>query len=284
MGMRVVTPDYFKALRIPVKAGRVFDAHDTATSAEVVLINEEAARRFWPGENPIGQQLHVSVNLVSDPSVRSGLKTIVGVVGDVKKNGLDASAPPEVYLPHAQHPVDSMTIVVRTAGDPMAFLPVARSDLASIDRDLPMATVRTLDQVVGRSIEERRFTMILLAAFAAVALTLAMIGVYGVLSYLVSQRTQEIGVRLAIGAAPSDVVRLFVREGLVLASIGLACGLAGAVAAARTLTAMLFGVTPTDPLTFGGVAAALGCIALAASYLPARRAAGIDPLAALRVD
>ena len=281
-GMRIVTPDYFKALKIPLLSGRMFDAHDNAAGPEIVLVNEEAARRYWPGVNPIGQQLHLGVRLVA--GVRSGMKTIVGVVGNVKYGGLDATPPPEVYLPHAQHPVDSLTIVVRTAGDPQTFIPTARADLAAIDRDLPMAAVRTLDQVVGRSIAERRFTMLLLATFAALALTLAVIGVYGVLAYLVSQRTREIGVRLAIGAAPSDVVRLFVREGLMLAAIGLVGGLIGAVAAARALTTMLFGVTPTDPLTFAGVAAALAIIALAASYLPARRAAAIDPMNALRMD
>jgi putative ABC transport system permease protein len=282
VGMRIVTPDYLKVLRIPLKAGRTFDAHDNEAGAEVVLVNEEAARRYWPGLNPIGQQLHLGVQLINH--ARSGMKTIIGVVGDVKYSGLEAGAPPEVFLPHAQHPVDSLSIVVRTTGDPTAFIPVARADLAAIDRDLPMAAVRPLDQVVGRSIAERRFTMILLATFAAVALALAMIGVYGVLAYLVSQRTQEIGVRLAIGAAPSDVVRLFVREGLVLASIGVACGLVGAIAAARALTTMLFGVTPTDPVTFVGVAAAIGVIAIAASYLPARRAAAVDPMNALRMD
>ncbi len=282
VGMRVVTPDYFKALKIPLRSGRRFDAHDNATGEEVVIVNEEAARRYWPGVNPIGQQLHLGVRLVA--GIRSGMKTIVGVVGNVKYGGLDVNPPPEVYLPHAQHPVDSLTIVVRTGGDPEAFIPTARADLAAIDRDLPLAAVRTLDQVVGRSIAERRFTMLLLATFAALALTLAVIGVYGVLAYLVSQRTREIGVRLAIGAAPSDVVRLFVREGLVLAAIGLVCGLAGAVAAARALTTMLFGVTPTDPVTFAGVATALAIIALAASYLPARRAAAVDPMNALRMD
>jgi predicted permease len=231
MGMRIVTPDYFKALRIPLKTGRMFDAHDTERGEEVVIINEQAARRYWPGVNPIGQQLHLGVTLAS--GVRSGLKTIVGIAGDVKYGGLDADAPPEVYLPYAQHPVDAITIVVRTGRDPAAFAPTARADLASIDPDLPIAAVRTLDQVVGRSIGERRFTMLLLACFAAVALALAMIGVYGVLAYLVTERTQEIGVRLAIGAAPRDVVRLFVREGATLAVFGIACGAAGAIAASR---------------------------------------------------
>jgi putative ABC transport system permease protein len=215
---------------------------------------------------------------------RSGMKTIVGVVGDVKWSGLDGAVSPEVYLPHKQHPVDNMTIVVRTAGDPSAFVPTARADLASIDRDLPIAAVRTMDEVVGRSITQRRFMMMLIAAFALVAVVLAAIGVYGVLAYVVSQRTQEIGLRLAIGAAPDDVVRLFLREGISLTMWGLCAGVAGALAAGRALTTLLFGVTASDPLTFVLVAAALALAAVGASYLPARRAAGVDPMAALRTD
>jgi putative ABC transport system permease protein len=202
----------------------------------------------------------------------------------VKWNGLDGTAPPEVYLPHKQHSVDNMTVVVRTAGDPAAFVPVARADLASLDREMPMAAIRTMDEVVGRSITQRRFMMVLLAAFATVAVLLAAIGVYGVLAYVVSQRTQEIGVRLAIGAAPEDVVRLFLREGVTLTLVGLLAGLAGAAAAGRALTTLLFGVTASDPLTFAVVAGALGLAALCASYLPARRAAAVDPMTALRTD
>jgi putative ABC transport system permease protein len=281
-GMRIITPGYFKALRIPVRAGRTFTERDDETAPEVVVINEEAARRFWPAKDPIGEQIHLGVRLAD--GVRSGQKTIVGVVGNVKFGGLDVSAPPEVYLPHAQHPVSDMTVVVRTAGDPIAFAPVARADLAALDRERPLAAVRTMDDVVGRSIAERRFTMLLLASFAAVAVLLAAIGVYGVLAYVVSQRTQEIGLRLAIGAAPDDVVRLFLREGVTLAIVGLAAGLAGALVAGRALDALLFGVTSTDPITYAGVAGALGFAALAASYLPARRAARVDPMMALRAD
>ena len=290
VGMRIVTPGYFSAMRIPIRAGRALDPRDTDTSPEVVVINEEAARRYWPDRDPIGQQLHLGVRLAS--GVRSGQKTIVGVVGDVKYGGLDLGAPPEVYLPHAQHPVDSMTMVVRTAGDPLAFVPVARADLAALDRELPLSAIRTMDAVVGRSIAERRFTMLLLASFATIAVLLAAVGVYGVLAFVVSQRTQEIGLRLAIGAAPADVVRLFVhlsrppqkgREPGV-AGIGLAIGLVGALGAARALTTLLFGVTAQDPVTFAAVACALTIAAVAASYLPARRAAHVDPMEALRIE
>jgi putative ABC transport system permease protein len=281
-GMRIVTPDYFKTMKIPLEEGRAFDAHDDDAGPEVVMINERAAQRFWPGQNPIGQQIHIGVRLARN--ARSGQKTIVGIVGDVKYGALDESAQPEVYLPFAQHQVDSFTIAVRTTGDPMSLAPVLRSELASLDRELPVADLQSMNALIGSSIEERRFTMLLLVAFAVVAALLAAIGIYGVLAYVVSQRTQEIGVRLAIGASPIDVVGLFVREGAVLVAAGLACGVAGALAASRALTTLLFGVTPTDPSTFAAVAAALTIVALLATYVPARRAAAVDPVKALRAD
>jgi putative ABC transport system permease protein len=270
-------------MKIPVRTGRVFDARDTDASPEVVVINEEAARRYWPNEDPLGKQLRLGVRLVGG-NVRSGFKTIVGIVGDVKFGALDAATPPEAYLPHAQHPVADLTIAVRAAGEPMTAVPTARAALAAMDRELPMADIRTMHELVGRSIAERRFVMLLLGAFAALAVTLAAIGIYGVLAYIVTQRVQEIGVRLAIGASPRDVVRLFVREGAVLTLVGLACGLAGALAAAQALTSLLFGVHATDPSTFAGVAIALALVAFVASYVPARRAARVDPMTALRTD
>jgi len=281
-GFRVVSPDYFAALHIPLRAGRLLDERDDEAAAEVVVINEEAARRYWPGRNPVGQQINVSVRLVTGAG--TGLKTIVGVVGDVKFGGLDLTAPPEIYLPYPQQPVDSLTIAMRTADDPLAAAPMARAAIASLDPELPLSDVRTMESLVGRSIAERRFTMLLLASFAAVAVLLAAIGVYGVLAYLVTRRTQEIGVRLAMGATPADVVQLFLREGAVLAGIGLAAGLAGALAAGRALGSLVFGVTTTDPATFAGVAIAMALTALAASYIPARRAARVDPMDALRTD
>jgi putative ABC transport system permease protein len=281
-GMRIVSPDYFRTMKIPLVAGRLFDQHDDESAPEVVLINQQTARRFFSATNPIGQQVRIGVRLARD--ARSNSKTIVGIVGDVKYGRLDAETPPELYLPYAQHAVDEFTIALRTAGDPMAFAPVLRREVAAIDRELPVAKVEPMTAVIGASIAERRFTMFLLSAFAAVAVALAAIGIYGVLAYLVSQRTQEIGVRLAIGAAPGDVARLFLREGARLAIVGLAAGFAGAAAVARALSTLLFGVTATDPATFAAVAGALALVALAAAYVPARRAARVDPMAALRCD
>jgi predicted permease len=280
-GMRIITPGYLETMNIPLRAGRAFNDADTDASPEVVLINEEAARRYWPNQNPIGQQIHVGARLTE---ARSGQKTIVGIVGDVKYGGLDVTAPPEVYLPHTQHPVSEITIAVRSAGDPVALIPTARAVLAALDRELPISAVRPLTDVVSRSMAERRFVMLLLATFAGLAVVLAAIGVYGVLAYLVGQRTQEIGVRLAIGAAPRDVVRLFVREGAALAGVGLGIGLVAALGAARVLSAMLFGITARDPLTFASVAVALAAAASIACYVPARRAARVDPMEALRAE
>jgi putative ABC transport system permease protein len=281
-GMRVVTPGYFSTLKIPLRFGRLFDARDTASAAEVVIINEEAARRYWPGKNPVGQSITIGVRLVS--GVPSGPKTIVGVIGDVKYGGLDLAAPPEVYLPYAQHPVDGLTIAIRTKGDPASIVPSARAELASVDRELPISDIKPMEALVGRSIAERRFTTLLLASFAAVALILAAVGVYGVLAYVVSQRTQEIGLRMAIGATAGDVVRLFLREGVALAGIGLVVGLLAAAAASRVLASMLFDVGSADPITFASVTGVLVAAALFASYLPARRAALVDPMEALRSE
>jgi putative ABC transport system permease protein len=280
-GMRIVTPEYFRTLSIPLRAGRVFDGHDNDSGTEVVIINQEAARRFWPDRNPLGEQIHVSVRLSED---RSGQKTIVGVVGDVKYGGLDAEPMPEIYLPYAQHRVDSFTVALRAKGDPAALAPVLRRELAALDRELPAADLQPMTSLIGSSVAERRFTMLLLVAFAAVAVALATIGIYGVLAYVVGQRTREIGVRLAIGAAPRDVVGLVLREGMLLAGIGLACGLTAAVGATRALASLLYGVTATDAATFIAVAVALGTAALLASYVPARRAARVDPMQALRTE
>jgi len=280
--LRIVSADYFRTMRIPIRSGRLFDRHDTATAPEVALINERAAQRFFAGLNPIGQQIRVSARLAR--VARHGPKTVVGVVGDVKYDGLDEETPAEIYLPYDQHQVDAFTVAVRATADPLAIVPSLRHDVAELDPLLPLANIKSLASLVDASIVGRRFTMVVLLAFAVVAAALSASGVYSVLAYLVSQRTKEIGVRLAIGASPSGVVWLFVREGMVLTAVGLTAGLAGALALGRWIQALLFGVMPGDATTFAGVACALTVAAVLPTYVSARRAARVDPTAALRAD
>jgi putative ABC transport system permease protein len=280
--LRIVTAKYFEMMKIPIRDGRPFDGRDTATSPEVVLVNEWAAQRYFPGENPAGRQIRVSAKL--SPDARTGPKTIVGVVGNVKHGGLDEETPAEIYLPYVQHPVNAFTVAVRTSGDRVVSIPALRQDVAALDPLLPLADVERLAALVDTSLAGRRFTMFVLLGFALVAVALSVIGVYGVLAYLVGQRRREIGLRLAIGASPSNIVWLFVREGAVLTLVGLGAGLAGAVAAGQWISALLFGVTAADPATLAIVACALTGAAACAIYVPAQRAAGVDPTDALRTE
>jgi putative ABC transport system permease protein len=280
--MRIVSSAYFETMKIPIRSGRPFDQRDTATSPEVVLINERTAQRFFAGQNPVGQQIRVGAELARE--ARNGPKTIVGVVGNIKYGGLDEDTPAEIYLPYEQHPVSAFTVAVRTAGDRLASIPTLRHDVAGLDPLLPLANLERLPALVDASLAGRRFTMVVLLAFAAVAVTMSVIGVYGVLAYLVGQRRREIGLRLAIGASPADVVWLFVREGAVLTAVGLGAGLAGALAAGRWISTLLFGVTPADPATLAIMISALAVAAACAIYVPARRAAGVDPSDALRAE
>jgi putative ABC transport system permease protein len=280
--LRIVSPEYFQMMKIPIRDGRPFDNRDTATSPEVVLINERAARRFFSGQNPVGQQIRVGAELARD--ARNGPKAIVGVVGDIKYGGLDEDTPAEIYLPYEQHPVDAFTVAVRTSGERIASIASLRHDVAGLDPLLPLANFKGLPALVDASLAERRFTMLVILSFAAIAVALSVIGVYGVLAYLVAQRRREIGLRLAIGASPSDVVWLFVREGAALTLVGLGAGLAGALAAGRLMSALLFGVTPADPATLASVVCALAGAAACATYVPARRAAGVDPNEALKAE
>jgi predicted permease len=280
--MRIVSAKYFEMMKIPIREGRPFDRRDTATSPEVVLINERAAQRFFSGQNPIGQQIRVSAELARD--ARIGPKTIVGIVENIKYGGLDEDTPAEIYLPYEQHSVEAFTVAVRMSGDRIASIPTLRHDVAVLDPLLPLANIERLAALVDASLAGRRFTMLVFLAFAAIALALSLVGVYGVLAYLVAQRRREIGLRLAIGASPADVVWLFVREGAALTLVGLGVGLAGALAASRWMSALLFGVTPADPTTLAIVVCALAGAAACATYVPARRAAGVDPSDALRAE
>jgi putative ABC transport system permease protein len=280
--MRIVSPEYFAVTKIPIRAGRSFDGRETATSPEVILINERTAQRYFSGQNPIGQQIRVTAELAR--AARNGPKTIIGVVGNVKYGGLDEDAPAEIYLPYEQEPVDAFTVALRTSGDRIASVPTLRHDVASLDPLLPVANVRALAALVDASLAGRRLAMLVLLTFAAIAVALSVIGVYSVLAYLVGRRRKEIGLRLAIGASPSDVVWLIVREGAALTLLGLGAGLAGALAAGRWISALLFGVTPADPTTIASVMLALAAAAACATYVPARRAARVDPSDALRAE
>ena len=246
----------------------------------MIIINETFARHYWPNRPAIGHRISISGAQVK-------WRTIIGVVEDVQERGYDLWMKPGFYIPTTQEvypPSDSDYLAVRTTGDPMAPVAAIRRIVAAIAPDVPVANVETMDDIIDRNVVDRRQQMILLGAFAALALVLASIGLYGVLSYAVTQRSREIGLRMALGASGSSVVRMVVRHGLLLTGIGIAIGLAGSWAATRSLKNLLYGVSATDPVTFAEVAALLTLIALAACWIPARRASKVDPITVLREE
>jgi putative ABC transport system permease protein len=276
---RLTCPGYFAALGIPVLRGRDFIHGDTLEAAGVAIVNQTTADAYWRGGDPVGQRIRIGAADSTGPWL-----TIVGVVGNVRHFGLDTDSLRELYRPYSQRVWPSMTVTVKTAGDPGPLVPSIRAALAAIDRDQPILRARTMEAVVAESLGGRRFPMLLLASFSVVALTLAAIGVYGVVTYLVSQRTREIGIRMALGARPAQVVRLILGRSMIPIVIGTGCGLAGSVGASRLLGALLFRVTPHDPVVLAGIAGVILASALAACLLPARRAARVDPLTALRQE
>ena len=278
--LRCVGQDYFHTMRIPLLSGRTFSASDTREAKKVIIINQTMARRFFPNENPIGKRIQPSASDTADEPLRE----IVGVVGDVKHRTLWRAPDPEIYIPYDQLAIGGMTVVVRSSGDPRSLLPAVRAQVRTLDSELPLFGVRTLQDYISGSVAQRRFTALLLGLFAGVALLLAAVGLYGVISYGVAQRTHEIGVRVALGAASSDVLRLVLAQGLRLTLLGLAIGALAALAASRLLAGMLFGVSGADPLTFLVVALVFLAVALAACLVPARRASRVDPLVALRYE
>jgi putative ABC transport system permease protein len=273
---RVVSPDYFTALHIPVLAGRAFTQSDRPGSQDVAIVNRSAARRFWGNEDPIGKK-------ISTNNGRSWTQ-IVGMVGDVKQYGLDKDASNEIYVALAQTPLLGAALIVKTAGEPLSIARRTVELIYEVDPNQPAARIQSLEQVRADSIAAPRLTTNLLGLFALLALVIAAAGIGGVMALSVSQRTQEIGVRMAIGAWPTEILRMVLGQGLLLTGLGVALGLVGAVALTRILHRLLFEVSPVDPLTFAIVAAVLGGAALLACYLPARRAASVDPVIALRYE
>jgi putative ABC transport system permease protein len=282
---RMVTPGYFDTLGIPLLQGRAFTASDHAEAAGAAVVNETLAKRFWPGQSPLGKRIRFYL----DEKERGGWLSIVGVVGDVKDESARTDTKPEVYVPLAQAalsvggpPPRDLTLVLRTDGEPEAAAGTVSQALRQAERDVTLYGIHSLESFIGDSVAQPRFNTLLITVFAALALALAMIGVYGVMSYSVARRTHEMGIRFALGAGAGDVLRLVVQQGMVLTLAGLGCGLLAALGAARLMMSLLFGVGPFDALVYVQVAAVLAAVALLACYVPARRAARVDPMVALK--
>jgi predicted permease len=282
---QVTSPQYFESMQIPVLQGRGLELSDRIGAPGVAVINRSLARRVWPEGDAVGQRI-----LLGGGATDSVWRTIVGIVGDVRHRGLDAEYRPEIYLPHAQFPAGTGTplrtlrLVLRTERDPVQLTGALRAAVTELDADIPLDEVQTMEEALGAWAAERRLTMLLVGAFALVALTLGAVGVYGVMAHLVVQRTREIGIRIALGALPAEILRLVLSQGAWLAGLGIGVGLIGALAATRLLAGLLFGVAPTDPVTFVGTVAALAVVAGVASFLPALRAIRTDPADALRAE
>jgi predicted permease len=275
-----VSPGYFATLGIPVVTGREFERADAIVDPRVVVVNEAMARREWPGENPLGQRMSFGPGEDGQPQWLE----VVGVVGNVRQYGVDQEPVPTTFVIHSSQPTQPLTIMVRTAGDPAGALSGIRAALQGIDPSLPITQMRPLDEVIGASLTQRRFNMTLLAVFAGIALVLAIAGIYGTVSYAVAQRTQELGIRAALGATRGDVLQLVLWDGLKPVAMGLSLGLAGAFLLRSTLDRLVYGVSTADPVTFVALPFVLALVAVLASLIPALRAARVDPMTALRVD
>ncbi len=273
----IVTPGYFASMSIPLARGRLFTGADRDSAPQVAIVSQSLARRHFQEVDPIGQRLFVQWD-------RETPYEIVGVVGDVKHDGLDQESMPTVYFPEAQEPGGSGTLVIRTSADPMKLAPVIEQVIHAYDQDQAIADIQPLDAILSKSVARPRFQSVLIASFAGLALLLAVIGIFGVMSYSVLQRTHEIGIRVALGANRNHVLRLVVGQGLALAGIGIVGGLAGAFALTRYLRSLLFEMSPTDPVTFIAISVVLCLVAVAATYFPARRATAVDPIEALRYE
>jgi putative ABC transport system permease protein len=287
----VVAPDYFRAMQIPLRTGRPFTAFDTPTSEQVVIVSESLARKYWPNQEPLGKRLKITSDANDN---HLPWLSVVGVAGNVRSQGQYAPFIPEIYVPYTQYPwiLSPRHIIIRTASNPLAIVPAIQREVATLDKDVPIANLSTMNEIVAGPMRQGRTLMWLLAAFAALALLLAGMGIYSVISYAVTQRTHEIGIRMALGATQRDVAGSVVRQGLSLTLMGICTGLLGAWAITRLLFTLpfqvrwllLFDVRPTDPAMFGVVSAILAAVAMLASFLPARRATKVDPMVALRYE
>jgi len=277
---RIISPNYFRAMGIPLLKGREFTEQDTAGAMPVVIINETLARRFWPDSDPIGQQIWTGgTRQTSHNSV-----AIIGVVADIRHWRLNDKAGAQMYVPYQQNPGTEMFLAIRSTSDPNLLIPAVRNEIFAIDKDQPLGRIRTMEQVLGESIAPYRLFILLLGFFADLALVLAAVGIYGVISYSVTQRMHEMGVRVALGAQTGNILRLVIGQGMSLVLIGLGTGLVGAFALTRVLSNLLYGVSASDPAYFAGASLLLAGVALIACYIPARRATKVDPMVALRYE
>jgi predicted permease len=276
--IRFVDRSYFQTMGIPLLSGRGFADADTTKSPPVIIVNRMVARRFWPeegGGSPIGGRISVV-------AANGSVAEIVGVVGDVKSERIEREDWPTIYYPYTQVTPTSMTFVVKTAGNPGGLIAAAAREIRQMDPGQAMPDILTMEEIVDRAVEGARFNTVVLAVFAGIAFLLAAVGIYGVVSYDVSQRTGEIGIRMALGAQKRDVLKLVLGQGAKLAAYGIALGLAAAFGLTHLMSAMLYGVNPADAVTFAAISLLLGAVAVAASYLPSRRAMALDPVTALR--
>jgi putative ABC transport system permease protein len=269
-------PNYFETIGIPLLKGRLFDNRDQANTPGVVVINQTMAQRYWPNQDPLGKQ----IKLVQGDTVLS----VIGVVGDAKHYWLEEQQRPQMYDSYSQDPGLFATAVIRTTVEPLSLSEPVRQAIWKVDAEQPMWKIRTVEFLVNRSTADRKFLMALMGIFAAVALVLTIVGLYGVISYLVNQRTQEIGIRMALGAQMRDIMGMVLKQGMVLVLTGVVLGLAAAWLLTRLMSRLLYQVSATDPLTFVGISLMLVSVALLACYIPARRATKVDPLVALRYE
>jgi putative ABC transport system permease protein len=280
--VRMIATDYFQTTGIPLRQGRAFDRNDRMDSPPVVIVNERFANKFFPGQNAVGKR--IKPGFAADNSGEK-MREVVGVVGNVKHLSPKNEDSPEMYLPRTQIPFDIMSIVIRTnLSDPNALTSAVRKELAALDATIPLTSVRVFDEYISRSLARPRFNALLISLFAGTALILTAIGIYGVMAYSVAQRTNEIGIRIALGAAQSNIFRLVIGEAMSLVAISVGIGLVGAFAATRLLASLLYGVGAWDPITFGAIAILISLVAFLAAWLPARRAMQVDPIVALRTE